>query len=97
MSLRRWKDKFAKGVSAVTDTVSDAVDTAKEKAGEMLDTSLTFEKAQEVLANELEKGVRIFDEIGLPQQVGDDIQEEIANYAMDKLKEAWDHPERKSE
>jgi len=57
-----------------------------------LDTKLTLEKAQEELADDLEKGLRIFDEIGLPQEKGDALQEEIADYAMLILKENF--PER---
>ena len=96
MSLRKWKRRFAGAKEAVTSTVTGAIDEVKEKASSVLDTTLTFESAESELADDIEKGVRIFDEIGLPQQVGDDIQEDIANYAMEKLKEAWDHPDRKS-
>lgn len=95
MSLRRWKQKFAGAKDAVTSTVAGAIDEVKEKASAALNTTLTLEKAQDELVDDLEKGVRIFDEIGLPQEVGDDIQEEIANFAMEKLKAAWNHPERK--
>lgn len=91
MSLRRWKAKLVKA----TDVVSGAVDTVKEKAAEALDTTLTLGKAEEVLAEDLEKGIRIFDEMGLPEEIGDSFQEEIAEFAMKKLQEAWAHPDRK--
>lgn len=87
MSLRRWKTKFQKAKKSVTEGVSGVVDTVTEKASGMLATDLTFELAQEELANDLEKGLRIFDEIGLPQEKGDELQEEIAEYAMLLLKE----------
>jgi len=83
MSLRRLKEKLSKATSAVSGAVGDA----KAKASKILDTTLDLEKAQEELIDDLEKGLRIFDEIGLPQEKGDALQEEIANFAMDKLKE----------
>lgn len=91
MSLRRWKRKFADAGKAVKSKVGEAVDTVKETTAEMLDTSLDLEKAKEELANDLEKGIRIFDEIGLPQDVGDKYQEEIAEFAMKKLEEAFQY------
>lgn len=97
MSLRRWKKKFADAKKAVSSTVSGAIDEVKEKTSAALDTTLTLEKAESELVDDLEKGVRIFDEIGLPQEVGDDIQEQIAEIAIQKLREAWNHPERKSD
>jgi hypothetical protein len=80
MSLRRWRKQLGK-------KVSDTVSGVKEKASEMMSTETTLETAKEELINDLEKGLRIFDEIGLPQDIGDDIQEDIANYAMKKLEE----------
>ena len=97
MTLRRWKNKFARAGKAVTNTVSGAVDTVKETASEILDTSLPLEKAREELVDDLEKGVRIFDELGLPEEIGDKFQEEIAEFALKKLEEAFQHPERKPE
>ncbi len=88
MSLRRWKQTLNKAKKSVSDGVSGVVD----KASNILDTKLTLEKAQEELADDLEKGLRIFDEIGLPQEKGDALQEEIADYAMLILKENF--PER---
>ena len=88
MSLRRWKQTLNKAKKSVSDGVSGVVDTASN----ILDTKLTLEKAQEELADDLEKGLRIFDEIGLPQEKGDALQEEIADYAMLILKENF--PER---
>ena len=90
MSLRRWKETFSKATKSVTEGESGVVD----KASNILDTKLTLESAQEELADDLEKGLRIFDEIGLPQEKGDALQEEIANYAMLILKENF--PERGS-
>jgi hypothetical protein len=52
-----------------------------------MDTTITLETAQEELIDDLEKGLRIFDEIGLKQEDGDALQEDIANYAMKKLEE----------
>jgi len=97
MSLRRWKLKFTGAKSALTETVSNAVDAVSDKASSMFNTSLTLETAQVELAKDIEKGVSIFDEIGLPQEIGDKFQEDVANYAMKKLEEAWKHPERKAE
>jgi len=88
MSLRRWKQTLNKAKKSVSEGVSGVVD----KASNILDTKLTLEKAQEELADDLEKGLRIFDEIGLPQEKGDALQEEIADYAMLILKENF--PER---
>lgn len=97
MSLRRWKQKFAGAKDAVAGAVSGAVDVMSEKASNIMNTNLTLETAQNELANDIEKGVRIFDEIGLPQEVGDNFQEEIAEFAVIKLKEAWEHPQREKE
>lgn len=83
MSLRRWKETFSKATKSVTEGVSGVVD----KASNILDTELTLESAQKELVDDLEKGLRIFDEIGLPQEKGDKLQEEIADYAMLILKE----------
>jgi len=87
MSLRKWKRKFGDARKSVSESVSGVVDNVKEKASNLMDTTLTLEEAQEELANDLEKGLRIFDEIGLPEETGDAIQEDIADYAMQKLKD----------
>lgn len=97
MSLRRFKQKFAKATSLVSGAVGSAVDSAKATAGDLLDTSIDLEKAKEQLVDDLDKGIRIFDEIGLPQDIGDNIQEEIAEFAMTKLEEAWRRSDRKPE
>jgi hypothetical protein len=97
MSLRRWKNKLANAGKAVSSKVSGAVDAVKETTSEILDTSLPLEKAKKELADDLEKGIRIFDEIGLPQEVGDAYQVEIAEFAMKKLEEAFQHPNRKTD
>lgn len=87
MSLRRWKQKLAGAKKAVSESVSGAVDAVSEKASSILDTTMTLETAQAELIDDLEKGLRIFDEIGLPQETGDSLQEEIAEFAMKKLEE----------
>jgi hypothetical protein len=87
MSLRSWKRKLANAKKSVTETVGSAVDTVSEKASGLMDTTITLETAQEELIDDLEKGLRIFDEIGLKQEDGDALQEDIANYAMKKLEE----------
>ena len=97
MSLRRWKRKLANASKAVKGKVGEAVDTVRETTSEMLDTSLSLEKAKEELINDLERGIRIFDEIGLPQEVGDKFQEEIAEFAIQKLELAFKHPDRNEE
>jgi len=91
MGLARWKRKFDKAKKATVEGVSGAV----RKASSMLDTTITFESAQQELAEDLEKGLGIFDEIGLPQDVGDAIQEDIADYAMQKLKDNFPKQETK--
>jgi len=87
MGLAKWKEKFVNTKKSVMSSVAGAVDTVHEKASKALDTTLTLESAQKKLANDLEKGLRIFDEIGLPEGEADDLQEEIATYVMDKLVE----------
>ena len=98
MSLRKWKKRIKLTAGVIGDTVGEAVDTVKEKTAEILDTNLeNLDKAKAELAEDIEKGIEIFDEIGLPQEVGDKFQEEIAEFAMIKLEEAWNHPDRKTD
>lgn len=88
MSLRRWRKKLSK-------TVSDTVSGVKEKASEMMSSDITIESAEDELMNDLEKGLRVFDEIGLPQDEGDAIQADIAKYAMKKLEENFPKEKQK--
>jgi hypothetical protein len=89
MSLRRFKKKFADAQKIGTSKFKEAMDKAKEKVGEALNTDLTLDKAEQELIDDLEKGLRIFDEIGLPQERGDQLQEEIATHALEVLKANW--------
>lgn len=95
MSLRSWKRKLKEAKNSVTGAVGSAVDTVSEKASGLMDTTITLETAQEELIDDLEKGLRIFDEIGLPEAEGDALQEDIANYAMGKLEQHF--PKQESE
>ena len=97
MSLRRLKKKLFDAAGTVAGTVTDAAGTVADKVSEMTDTSLTIESAKKELIDDIEKGVQIFDEIGLPQDVGDDYQEQIANFALEKLEEAWKRVDRQTE
>jgi len=98
MSLRRWRKTIADAGKTVSSKVSGAVDSVKETANEMLDTSLNnIEKAEKELKTDLnKKGLRVFEEIGLPQGVTDAYKTTIVNFALEELKDAWENPERKT-
>ena len=85
MSLRRWKNKFKNAGKAISDKVSGAVESVQSS----LKADTSFEGIQNELIKDMETGVRIFDEIDLPEEVGDEAQEKIVEFAIEKLKEAW--------
>lgn len=91
MSLRRWKNKFRNAGKAISGKVSGAVESVQST----LKADTSFENVQNDLIKDMETGVQVFDEIDLPEEVGDKIQEEIVEFALTKLKEAW--PKRKVE
>ena len=66
-------------------SVAGVVDTVHEKTSKALDTTLTLEDAQNKLVDDLKKGLRVFDELGMPAGKLEDLQEEITTYLMEKL------------